>query len=133
LHAPRRGLYLEFGVASGQSINFIAARVPRSQTVHGFDSFEGLPEQWRPGYNAGLFDLQGALPQVAENVQLHPGWFKESLPQFLGGLSGRRTADGDDVVAFLHIDCDIYSSTALVLEALRSRIVAGSVIVFDEW
>tara|TARA_R110002073_G_scaffold191088_1_gene349759 strand:+ start:234 stop:617 length:384 start_codon:yes stop_codon:yes gene_type:complete len=38
------GLFLEFGVASGASINFIAANT--DTTVHGFDSFQGLPEDW---------------------------------------------------------------------------------------
>ncbi len=41
------GLYLEFGVYSGTTINHIADQVPHS--VHGFDSFEGLPEQWGCG------------------------------------------------------------------------------------
>lgn len=50
------GLILELGVASGQSINFIADNLPDTATaqgnalVHGFDSFEGLPERWRDGY-----------------------------------------------------------------------------------
>ena len=52
------GLILELGVASGQSINFIADNLPDTATaqgnglVHGFDSFEGLPERWRDGYAA---------------------------------------------------------------------------------
>jgi hypothetical protein len=49
------GLILELGVASGQSINFIADNLPadvaakarNNGLVHGFDSFEGLPERWR--------------------------------------------------------------------------------------
>ena len=43
-HALQRarpdGLFLEFGVASGGSINFIAAHAPSGVMVHGFDSFE---------------------------------------------------------------------------------------------
>ena len=37
------GLYLEFGVHSGGTNNRIARRRP-NHTVHGLDSFEGLPE-----------------------------------------------------------------------------------------
>jgi hypothetical protein len=37
--AKNPGLFLEFGVASGASINFIAANT--KAIVHGFDSFEG--------------------------------------------------------------------------------------------
>src|SRR4051812_32860656 len=36
------GLFVEFGVYSGKTINIIAARY--DGPVHGFDSFEGLPE-----------------------------------------------------------------------------------------
>ncbi len=37
-----KGLVLEFGVKHGNSINRIAALTGRE--VHGFDSFEGLPD-----------------------------------------------------------------------------------------
>jgi hypothetical protein len=35
--------------------------------------------------------------------------------------------------AFIHIDCDLYSSTKAVLSGLSHRIVPGTVIVFDEY
>jgi hypothetical protein len=119
------GLILEFGVFRGQSVNEIAAAVP-GRTVHGFDSFEGLPEDW-PGYNvpAQHFDQEGRLPDVADNVELHKGWFHESLPPFV--------ADHPEPVGFLHVDCDLYSSTKTVFDALAGRIGAGTVIVFDEY
>jgi hypothetical protein len=37
------------------------------------------------------------------------------------------------LVAFLHIDCDLYASTSDVLAGLGDRLVPGSVIVFDEF
>ncbi len=43
--APTDGLILEFGVASGRTIRHIGALTDRS--IHGFDSFKGLPESWR--------------------------------------------------------------------------------------
>jgi hypothetical protein len=118
------GLCLEFGVASGESINFIASR--SQEIVHGFDSFQGLPEDWRPWVRSAAFAKPiGWLPPVAKNVQLHVGWFEESLPAFLSVQSGD--------VAFLHIDCDLYSSTKTVFSALAQRIRPGTVIVFDEY
>src|SRR6476620_9768491 len=39
------GHYLEFGVFTGGTTRFIARRIGR-KTLHGFDSFEGLPEDW---------------------------------------------------------------------------------------
>ena len=60
------------------------------------------------------------------NVTLVPGWFDRSLPAFLD-------AHPDQPVSFLHIDCDLYSSTQTVLAQLKDRIIAGTVIVFDEY
>ena len=94
-------LVLEFGVFSGRSINHLAATVGDEHLVHGFDSFEGLPEFWRDGYAAGAFAV-GELPIVARNVRLVKGWFDQTLQPFLDENSG--------LVALVHIDCDLYSS-----------------------
>jgi hypothetical protein len=115
------GLICEFGVYTGETINHISSLT--SSIVHGFDSFEGLPEEWRQGVGKGAFHL-GQLPAVRQNVELHKGLFSDSLPLFLEAHPGN--------VAFLHIDCDLYSSTRCVFELLRDRIVAGTVIQFDE-
>src|SRR5579859_7811030 len=93
------GLYCEFGVYGGDSINFIAERV--DSTIYGFDSFQGLPEDWRPEVSKGHFATKG-LPRVAKNVELVVGWFDKSLPPFLEGHPGP--------ASFLHVDSDLYSS-----------------------
>ena len=116
------GLVLEFGVASGKSINFIARSLPQ-ETIYGFDSFEGLPEDWTFRYRKGHFAQQ--LPEVAENVELVVGLFGDTLPGFL--------AQHPEDVSYLHIDCDLYSSTRTILELLGDRIRPGTVIVFDEY
>jgi hypothetical protein len=36
-------------------------------------------------------------------------------------------------VAFLHVDCDLYSATKTVLEQVAPLLVEGTVIVFDEY
>lgn len=123
LQRAGEGLYLEFGVFSGTSINQIAELKPR-QTIYGFDSFEGLPETWRNGYTVGIFK-KDMLPEVKENVVLVKGWFNESLPEFLEVHPGN--------CAFIHIDCDIYTSTKTVFNILAPRIVQGTIIVFDEY
>jgi hypothetical protein len=43
------------------------------------------------------------------------------------------TQQTDESIALLHVDCDLYSSTAFVLETLADRFRTGSVIVFDEY
>jgi len=118
------GLICEFGVYKGDSINQISRVLPERE-VHGFDSFEGLPESWRTGFEKGEFNLRRKAPRVNENVKLHIGWFDEVLPEFCN----QNTQD----VAFLHIDCDIYSSTKTVFNYLGDRLKPGSIIVFDEY
>jgi Macrocin-O-methyltransferase (TylF) len=118
------GLFCEFGVYSGNSINKIAKRV--KSCVHGFDSFKGIPEAWRDGFGKSHFQLSdGVLPKCEPNVKLIIGQFKDSLPGFMRATVGP--------AAFLHIDCDLYSSTKTVLESFADRIVPGTVIVFDEY
>jgi hypothetical protein len=82
-----------------------------------------LPEAWRTGFAQGAFAQP--LPEVPDQVSLHKGLFADTLPLFL--------AETPDAVALLHVDCDLYSSTAFVLDALADRIKTGTVIVFDEY
>lgn len=117
------GLFLEFGVADGKSINFIADRV--NGEVHGFDSFEGLPEDWIDGAGTGRFSRAGALPEVRKNVVLHKGWFDQTIPEFAQAHS--------EPIAFLHVDSDLYSSAKTIFSLLGDRIVAGTIIQFDEY
>lgn len=116
------GLYLEFGVAEGDSIRRTARQV--SQTIHGFDSFEGLPEAWSNN-PVGKFSRRGDLPEVPAHVRLHRGWFDETAPAFFRENPGE--------IAFLHVDCDLYSSTCTVFEQAAERIRAGTIILFDEY
>ncbi len=119
------GMALEFGVFRGTSLRHIAETLS-GQDVYGFDSFEGLPEDWTHFQKKGRFSLGGQLPQgLPANAKLVKGWFDESLPGFLKEHSGP--------VAFLHIDSDIYSSARTVLTELTPRIVPGTVILFDEY
>ena len=116
------GLYLEFGVYSGTTINYIAEQVPA--TIYGFDSFEGLPEQWG-AVPPGRFHTEGNLPEVRNNVELHKGWFDDTLPRFI--------KSHPEPVAFIHADADLYSSTNTILWTLKDQIVPGTIIVFDEY
>jgi hypothetical protein len=116
------GLVLEFGVYSGTTINHLASIEPA--TIFGFDSFEGLPEDWRSDLKKGTFRTE-KLPTVLPNVDLIVGWFEDVLPTFL--------ASHPEPVSFLHVDCDLYSSTKTIFYYLKDRIRPGTVIVFDEY
>ena len=115
------GLYLEFGVGRGKSIRWIGEHAGRE--VYGFDSFEGIPEYWN-GNPIGAFS-QKKLPKVPDNVQFEIGMFDKTIPGFL--------EQHDDPVAFLHVDCDLYSSTVTIFDAFGSRLQPGAVVLFDEY
>lgn len=125
------GAYLEFGVWKGASLSHMAD-IRNPEIVYGFDSFEGLSEDWGVGHSdandstffgSGTFKVE--TPQMPENVVIYPGWFDETIDQWL--------SDNTENIAYLHIDCDLYSSTKTILEKLRERIIPGTVIVFDEY
>ena len=128
---PPEGLVLEFGVYFGTSITLIANMSNR--TVHGFDSFEGLPESWDIGdtwgqravEKEGSYSTGGKIPETPHNVKLHVGTFEETLPDFV--------AEHTERVSLINIDCDLYSSTRTVFKYLGDRIKVGTVIVFDEY
>ncbi len=124
------GLWLEFGVYSGKSINFISSfkKMGSENTVYGFDSFEGLPEEWSRhdgGFGKGFFDMKGKFPDVEKNVKLIKGWFDESLPLFMKENKNKK-------ITFLHIDCDLYSSTKTIFDLTKNNIADNCIIVFDE-
>lgn len=122
-HIELEGLYLEFGVFSGKTINQIAELKP-DQIIYGFDSFEGLPETWRTGFYEKKFATD-MLPEVHDNVRLIKGWFSDTLPVFL--------EEHTEQCAFIHVDCDLYLSAKCVFENLKNRITKGTIIVFDEY
>jgi hypothetical protein len=113
---------LEFGVFTGTTLKMIATD-RQGEHVYGFDSFQGLPTDWRSGFPAGHFTVDG-LPDVP-GAELVVGWFDDTLPGFLAEHSGP--------VDFLHVDGDLYSSAKIVLDLVGPRLHAGSVIVFDEF
>jgi predicted O-methyltransferase YrrM len=120
--APAEGMALEFGVATGRTLTVIAAARGNNR-VFGFDSFQGLPEDWRTNIPAGTFKTDG-LPEVP-GAELIVGLFEDTLPDFLAAHA--------DPVAFVHLDADLYSSTTTVLKHIGPRLGPGSVIVFDEY
>jgi predicted O-methyltransferase YrrM len=120
--APQGGMALEFGVYTGRSLTVIA-EVRKGREVYGFDSFQGLPEVYRPHVRDGAFAVE-ERPRV-EGAELVVGYFDDTLPGFLETHPGP--------VDFVHVDGDLYSSAVTVLELVGPRLLAGSVLVFDEF
>lgn len=122
----QRVLYLEFGVFKGVSMRYWSRELKRPEArLHGFDSFEGLPEDFDVNgpYNKGTFDVGGVVPDINDTrVQFFTGWFDQVLPTY--------SVPEHDVLV-VNLDADLYSSTILVLRHLRPYIKTGTFIYFD--
>lgn len=112
------GVAVEFGVGEGHSLRRIAKQMP----AWGFDSWKGLPERWREGFDAGMF---ACAPPALENATLVQGWFADTLPRFDFAKLGP--------VGLWHIDADLYSSTVTILDHIEPHLLPGTYIVMDEY
>ena len=117
-------LYLEFGVWEGYSLRWWSEHLKGERAnLIGFDSFQGLPEQWRPDYPPGTFTV-GRPPEIDDpRISYQVGWFEDTLQDF-------ELPDHDQLI--INIDCTLYSSTALVLRFLEKHLSTGDLLYFDE-
>jgi hypothetical protein len=107
--------WAEFGVWKGASAFFFLRNLPEDGRLFLFDSFEGLPEFWNDN-PPGAFACD--IPDFNDpRVIIKKGWFEDTLPV-------------QEVFDFVHIDCDLYSSTKTVLDRIDVR--KGTIILFDE-
>lgn len=115
-----KGVALEFGVGTGTSTRLISEHVG----VIGFDSFEGLPEDWREGYPKGAFACE---EPIVDNAWFVTGLYEDTLESW-------GSWENIEKVSLVHIDCDLYSSTRTVFDHVGEKILADKpCIVFDEW
>lgn len=122
----RRVLYLEFGVYAGESIRFWSQllRHPDAR-LDGFDTFEGLPEDWRLDRPKGTFSTGGVLPKVDDNrIRFFKGLFDDTLSIY-------QPPEHDQLI--VHLDADLYRSTIGPLRCLRPLILPGTYLIFDEF
>jgi len=138
------GDYLEFGVWQGNSFSaacYLAGKRKLAMNFYAFDSFQGLPENQEKDssghrmYTPGTFDC--SEQQFLKNVKRRgadmsrvitvPGWFEDSLRPENPKLANLRKA------AVAWVDCDLYSSTASVLNFLTDRLQYGALVFFDDW
>lgn len=125
--ASKKLNYLEFGVASGSSfkwwINF--NNNPESH-FSGFDTFEGLPENWG-GYKKG--EMSFKIPDITdERAEFYKGLFQATLNPFLDKNSNRFT----NSLTIIHLDADLFSATIFVLSQVYKFLKKGDMVFFDE-
>lgn len=119
--------YLEFGVAQGHSFKWwIGHDTHAASRFHGFDTFEGLPEDWGD-FKKGAMSTGSKLPEVSDpRATFHKGMFQDTLPPLLAGLKR-------EGILVVHLDADLYSSTLYALTALAPHFRTGDLVLFDEF
>lgn len=125
--SDKKTLYLEFGVASGNSMRYWSGLLKNSASrLHGFDTFNGLPQDWHPGGEKGAYSTNGHPPEINDpRVQFFVGLFDDTLPRY--------TPPQDYETLVINIDCDLYPSAAFVLKSLNPYIRPGTFLYFDEF
>lgn len=122
----KRVLYLEFGVWQGDTVRYWSNLLSNPESrLHGFDSFEGLPEDWGLKWPKGMFSTGGNIPQIDDlRVTFFKGWFEDTLADY--------ELPPHDVLV-VNFDADLYSSTLYALNRLKDAIVPGTYLYFDEF
>lgn len=144
------GDYLEFGCYSAStfrmalthaSLMSLDLRDPEMQ-FFAFDSFDGLPElpddvaaesTWTEGSMAMSEEaFRRTLLEhdvLCERVQCVPGFFADSLSAELQ----QEMLDTGRKIAFVNIDCDLYTSAVSVFDFIAPLLQMGTLIYLDDW
>ena len=121
-------MYLEFGVAAALSFNWwLSHNKNEKSKFFGFDTFEGLPENWGSFYVKG--DLAHGIPNINDSrATFIKGLFQDTLPQFLEANKLEMKQP-----KIIHLDADLYTATLFVLTQLYPFLQKGDLIFFDEF
>ncbi len=123
----------ECGVYRGATSRLISVAATDSsqpqRKIRLFDTFEGMPEQTEEYDDIPVGELSNtSLDEVrnrvgaGDNVSYHPGF----VPDTFAGLEESR-------LALVHIDLDQYQSIHACLDFVYPRMVAGGIILFDDY
>ncbi|MEX0503731.1 tetratricopeptide repeat protein [Alphaproteobacteria bacterium LSUCC0719] len=112
--------FYEFGVWMGDSFRYL---VPHFERGYGFDSFQGLPEDWGV-VPRGTYSSRGRVPDI-KNAKFVVGEFATTLPEF---FDSKRPMAG-----LINFDADLYSSTIAALTNAKQVIDVNTILVFDEF
>lgn len=134
------GSFVECGIARGGCVALMSFCAASKRTVWGFDSFEGLPSQTPEDESSGddqvgrvysgpdgFHEAQNTLKRfhvAGPRVTLVPGWFENTLPQYISQLTP---------IAVLRLDNDWYKSTLYCLETLYDSVASGGTIIVDDY
>jgi hypothetical protein len=126
LAPSEEGMWLEFGVAAGYSINVTALLRKTNGHTYGFDTFEGLPDL-SGHWTIGMYTQNGTVPLLHPNAVVIKGLFNETLQPFLDEHKGEK-------LSFVNMDMDQYSGALYVLTRLLPAYTRpGSVLHFHDF
>ena len=126
----REILYLEFGVASGQSFFWWTKKnIHPGSRFYGFDTFEGLPENWG-GYRKG--DMAHGINELSSEDP-RAGFVKGIFQQTLNSFIRDHEVEMKAKPKLIHLDADLFSSTIFVLSQLYPYLQKGDLVLFDEF
>jgi len=136
------GDYFEFGLWRGKTFCYAHAMKHRYKLDHltllGFDSFQGLPpitertdNVWHDGeFACAEEEFRSILRRHnfdEGEYLLIPGFYEHSLNDDLHArIQGKKAA-------VVYIDCDLYESTACVLDWVHRYLQNGSIVCFDDF
>ena len=140
-----QGDYYEFGIFKGYAFSHayhLGQQHNFSQMkFFGFDSFQGLPvideiDQTKENvFYEGQYSC--SKEQVTSNLNskgidwdkasLIKGFFEDSLKEPI------KEQYGMDKIAIALIDCDLYSSTIVVLNFIKDLLMDQTLVIFDDW
>ena len=119
--------YMEFGVAGGHSLRWwLKKNQNPGSRFFGFDTFEGLPENWGHFRKGDMAVPIETLSLDDTRASLHKGLFQDSLIPFLETYDNRNRK-------LIHIDSDLFSSGLFVMTQLYRFLKPGDIFLFDEF
>lgn len=123
-------LYMEFGVAGGDSFyKFMNLNDNKDSKFYGFDTFEGLPEDWGGFFKKG--DMSYNVPVLDdERGMFVKGLFQDTLNDFINQNREKLESNSRKLI---HMDADLYSATIFTLSQLYPYLKKGDIIFFDEF
>ena len=128
-----------FGFTMSEEDRVLTGSIFENMRFFAFDSFEGLPEVvdhdssgfFKEGqFSSSLGAFKGNLDAAGfpqNRSVIINGWYDKTLTRAV--YDEHRLTQA----AIVHIDCDLYESTRLVLDFITPLLVDGTILIFDDW
>jgi len=117
------GVNQGYGVMTWAKLSAILEPVNLTRRIYGFDTFEGLPEDWHDK-KAGTYSSDATIPQI-EGGEFIAGKFEDTLPVFF--------SEPRPKASIINFDADLYSSTICALNFSKPVIDKHTILIFDEF